>query len=372
MPHPLSDAIDALTTQARRIADALQTAVDQGQTAYVLAPPPADDGPTTPDPAVKVIAHHLPMSDQRAAEMAESTNFLTQWIDTTPAADDAPRRCPFRQEIGPHHDVYQCTFRAGHPPEHGHSFNHKDRGAPADEEQLHADPNTTRRRAGLPPHPDDEEQLRTARRASLHNLLVRATRGALTTDECAMLWKHVEAEQQEADLARSVARSAAKDAADALKRADQAEELLGIAHETSNKSEAARAEAQRDRDQHAAVLRDVLDQFTDWPKGGTLWPEGGVVARVDADTWDRWDAVAAPTAEEPWWVTVAEVRTEWERARATNERVRAIIRRLTAHAVGFQDVLDDTDHGPWGRTVGSVIAELAAALDNTDQPTTEA
>lgn len=51
----------------------------------------------------------------------------------------------------------------------------------------------------------DEDAQRTTRRASLHNLIVRATQGALTTDESAMLWHHVEAEQREADTARAVA-----------------------------------------------------------------------------------------------------------------------------------------------------------------------
>lgn len=44
-------------------------------------------------------------------------------------------------------------------------------------------------------------------------------------------------------------------------------------------------------DRLRATLGDVLDQFVDWPKGGTLWPGGGVVARVSENDWDRWDAV---------------------------------------------------------------------------------
>jgi len=53
----------------------------------------------------------------------------------------------------------------------------------------------------------------------------------------------------------------------------------------------------------------------------------------------------------------------------TLERVQRTARRLAAHAVGFKDVLDDSDHGPWGRTVGADIAELIEAL--SDQPATE-
>ncbi|MER6350693.1 hypothetical protein ABT186_02255 [Streptomyces sp. NPDC001634] len=36
-----------------------------------------------------------------------------------------------------------------------------------------------------------------------------------------------------------------------------------------------------------ALLRDVLDQFSDWP-GGFPWPEGDPVAHVSNETWDRW------------------------------------------------------------------------------------
>jgi hypothetical protein len=42
--------------------------------------------------------------------------------------------------------------------------------------------------------------------------------------------------------------------------------------------------------------------------------------------------------------------------------VRRIVSRLAAHAVGFGDVLDESDRGPWGRTVGADIAELSAAV----------
>jgi hypothetical protein len=45
------------------------------------------------------------------------------------------------------------------------------------------------------------------------------------------------------------------------------------------------------------------------------------------------------------------------------KRVRDIARRLAAHAVGFQDVLDDSDRDPWARTVGADITALVEALD---------
>ncbi len=50
-------------------------------------------------------------------------------------------------------------------------------------------------------------------------------------------------------------------------------------------------------------------------------------------------------------------------------RVRRIASRLAAHAVGFQDVLDDSDRAPWAKTVGADITELADALaEPKDEP----
>jgi len=43
---------------------------------------------------------------------------------------------------------------------------------------------------------------------------------------------------------------------------------------------------------------------------------------------------------------------------ASLNRFRAVVRRLAAHAVGFQDVLDESDHDPWAKTVVADIAEL--------------
>jgi hypothetical protein len=48
---------------------------------------------------------------------------------------------------------------------------------------------------------------------------------------------------------------------------------------------------------------------------------------------------------------------------AVLDRIRGVVRRLANHAVGFQDVLDDSDRDPWGKTVGADIAELRTALD---------
>lgn len=51
-----------------------------------------------------------------------------------------------------------------------------------------------------------------------------------------------------------------------------------------------------------------------------------------------------------------------ERAEAALTRARTVAGRLAAHAAGFQDALDDTDRGPWGKTIGADLDDLRAAL----------
>lgn len=53
--------------------------------------------------------------------------------------------------------------------------------------------------------------------------------------------------------------------------------------------------------------------------------------------------------------------------RAALERIREVVHRLANHAVGFQDVLDDSDRGPWAKTVGADIAELRRLAAETQQ-----
>lgn len=50
-------------------------------------------------------------------------------------------------------------------------------------------------------------------------------------------------------------------------------------------------------------------------------------------------------------------------AEAALATARASYRKLRARLVGFQDVLDDTDRGPWANTVNTALDELGTALD---------
>lgn len=57
-----------------------------------------------------------------------------------------------------------------------------------------------------------------------------------------------------------------------------------------------------------------------------------------------------------------------DRTAAALDQIRSLVRRLAAHAVGFKDVLEESDSGPWGKTVGADIAELSRALTALDGP----
>jgi hypothetical protein len=189
----------------------------------------------------------------------------------------------------------------------------------------------------------DEDAQRTTRRNSLLNLLDRLdlTR-TLTPEERTLLRRHVEAETREHDTARSVARSNLRHVKTLVPELENADRI--------------RAEVQRDRDQHAAALRDILSTFAlaRAENGAVLGYTGPT---VDPEQFERWRSVVAPTVERPWWETVAEVRAELEQAQAAIERVRALADRW------------DRDAPPPGNRP---LTELRAALDGTEQPTTEA
>lgn len=176
---------------------------------------------------------------------------------------------------------------------------------------------------GLPPRhlvidtpTPDADALRDARRDSLLVLLSQAQRGVLTPDEGALLRQHVEAEIRDADTERTefdvqwerlaADRDQLAEANARIRRALDPDDETYIRETVDDQLALTKRaqQAERDRDQYAAVLREVLDQFANWPAGGTLWPEAGVVAKVSTEEWDRWDAVATPTAR-PWWEQVA-------------------------------------------------------------------
>ncbi|MFH9826747.1 hypothetical protein [Streptomyces bobili] len=206
-------ALDALTTQVRRIADARPTPTDDARRASiaaaltaehyrraearilaspeehcaamadvvmrVLAPVVAtDDDATTPAAALRDMANTLRYIDPQglgeAADCCEARAFAIEHGGAPTTADDGPvgMRVPqwFPDPPGAKFAarVHEWAAQAAHP-------------APADEDAERAD-----------------------RRASLRNLINRAA-ASLTPDEDALLRQHVEVEMREADTARAVA-----------------------------------------------------------------------------------------------------------------------------------------------------------------------
>ncbi|MFJ9374407.1 hypothetical protein [Streptomyces sp. NPDC101455] len=223
---------------------------------------------------------------------------------------------------------------------------------------------------------DEQQTLRLLRRESLLVILSRLQRGRpVTAPEADTLRLHVETEIREADTARTVAagnkrhvqvmyeeleaeQKASRGLAEKIREQREALDAVGhkrdVAVADLQTADLLRVEAQRDRDQHAAVLTEVLDGFSRvrTGQGFVVGHQGG---NVDPDTFDRWSSTIAPTVEDPWWNTVAEVRAELAQAQAAIERVR-----------GFQQWLR-RNHP----SLTAVRARLSDALDG-DEPTTEA
>lgn len=242
-------ALDALSAQVRRIADAVTTPVVEDVRAV------DDDEVTTP---------------------------------TTPAdtCGDSIRGA-VSGLMGP------CVLRAGHAgPVHREAL----AGTWTYEEQQ---------------APADEDALRATRRDSLRNLLARLERTQLHGDEIDLLRRHVEAEIRESDQWRA--------GRNTMKRRGE--------------------EIERDRDRLTAELEDAEQRAT-----GFL------------DDLKREQAASAGLAQKirEQRGFLARVRGELAEAQAAIERVRALASRWA--------VL---------RTHGGAATELRAALDGTEQPTTD-
>jgi hypothetical protein len=171
----------------------------------------------------------------------------------------------------------------------------------------------------------------------LRVLADRAARGVLTPDEGLALRRRVEQVINGRETWKAKAEEIERD---------------------RDRADTIRAEVQRDRDQHAAVLADVLSRFTNAPGVGHQ-----CLTNVPDKVFEHWRSVVAPTAERPWWETVRIVRTELEEAQAAIERVRSQATHQRARGAS-----GSTDH-----KIGLYDAAVAilAALDGTEQPTTE-
>jgi hypothetical protein len=109
--------------------------------------------------------------------------------------------------------------------------------------------------------------------------------------------------------------------------------------------------AQAMREHYLVTDREEADADGNLPCRCGAWREPGPMGS-DEDDWDSHLADAVLAA-----LPASVDRT------AVLDRIREVVRRLAAHAVGFQDVLDESDRGPWGETVGADIAELRRMID---------
>lgn len=178
-----------------------------------------------------------------------------------------------------------------------------------------------------------EDAERAVRRASLRSLLDRMQRMGLTETETAALRQHVETETRDADTARAVARSNLRHVQTLVPDLDTADRI--------------RAEAQRDRDQHAAVLAEVLRHFVHKGHPGEPCLQTGW---IPVKTVEKWRSVIAPTVERPWWQQVAEAQKAGRTAEAAIERMRDAFNRhqqglLTTAELYASTPPDDTEEG---------------------------
>jgi hypothetical protein len=186
-----------------------------------------------------------------------------------------------------------------------------------------------------------EDAQRTTRREALRNLLGRLDRGTthsiqFTPAEAALLRQHVFAEIRDADTARAVARSNLRHVQTIVPDMDRLaceNEQLRAGRETWK---AKAEEIERDRDRLAADL-------------------------------ERADAVTAETKRLLERRTTT-LRQRAERAEAAIERVRAAAEQLRSASV----LADGEPHTNRERGVIAAVVRVLAALDGTEQPTTEA
>ncbi len=331
-------AFDGLTTQVRRIADALSTPVVEDAEA-------SDDDATTPattcsalyagtDPMRWCIraAHHT------GKDHVDETGY--HWSDTVavyPIADGVVKRwapgpvtSDFTSPLTGIEVRVPCPYC---PP-------------PAMiPRTLITDHIAREHGPGLvyPPNLATSEDTRriARRRDSVLNLLDRLDRnGTLTDEERALLRRSVQDEGIERDnLASSF-----------LELTRHMRQVSAGRATWKAKAE----EIERDRDQQAAVLSEVLRRFAPALVQGK-YAFYQAEQPVPIEEFERWRSVVHHDVERPWWQQLDEARAELEQAQAAVERVREVKAWLRRSFPALTHVR--------GR--------LSDALDGTEQPTTE-
>ncbi|MFF9205123.1 hypothetical protein ACF1AE_25545 [Streptomyces sp. NPDC014986] len=179
-------AVDALTTQVRRLADTRQTPADDTRHAAIAAA-------LTAEHYRRAEARTVASPEEHCAAMATAVmRVLTPTVDT----DDAPTTTG---------SDGVCEHDGAHP---GFTCGEVDQTRLFWEAQWARDAEARR----TAPPADEAQRIadeqRTARRHSLHNLLDRLDRSTVHTwAESHLLRQHIEEEIRDADTARAVARS---------------------------------------------------------------------------------------------------------------------------------------------------------------------
>lgn len=221
---------------------------------------------------------------------------------------------------------------------------------------------------------DEDQAQRWARREPLLVLLTRIQRGRpLTEDEATLLRQHIEAEMRDADTAREKTvdlaetykaerrrgDALAEERNEAWAEREQLRDLLRSENQRANAAidrehtaEQAAEEAQRERDQQAAVLAEVLRHFTPALVNGQ-YAFFQAQEPVSVEEFQRWRSVVQHDVERPWWQQLDTVRAELEQAQAALQRVRA----------AADELADGTEPG-----FRAALA-VRAALDGAEQPT---
>lgn len=177
-------AVDRLTTQARRIADALTLTYDGTP----------DDSPTTPDDGPRLPPMD-PVHILGIDPSAEPGMVVAQWVPEPPGAAEHRTRVQewAAQAAAPESPPAGIPTVRRWDGERGPGWNWIDGDGSGE-------------KRGILGTIADEDAQCTARRASLRNLLDRLDRSTVHTwEEGNLLRQHVEAEMRDADTARAVA-----------------------------------------------------------------------------------------------------------------------------------------------------------------------
>jgi hypothetical protein len=333
-------ALDALTTQVRRLADTPSSGTCDASTLGIgnrhLGPcvlRDGHDGPVHRGPEGETWATLIAEAQTTPDDVSTTTADDGEATCPTPLTHNWGCGCPTDQAPAALAPVLPCNWartRTEHAP---HDWEPQPGMDP-----VHCDGWSAEAPAA------DEDQERTARRDNIGILLSRAGRGVLTGSEAEVLRQWVETEMRDADTARAVARS-------------NLQHFRTIAAELEQYGKTAKEQRQRAEiaETELRTLRDGIRELGGDPTQiQNLWAQLTLTSRQRGEEMARADRAQAELEQAQ--TRVEELEDELRRWHAAVERVREVTDRWTRN--GTADLQ---------RYAGIVLA----ALDGTEQPTTE-